>query len=67
MNASPRKLKNGQWGAQTNSTVRVGDVVTIVTKLGKRWDATVKNVVWKNKKLGRAIVEVDNVADAEGE
>ncbi len=45
--ASPAKLRNGSWGARVKSaTVAVGDTVTITTRSGKSWDATVEHVVW---------------------
>jgi len=45
--ATPAKLKSGEWGARVTSPVSVGDTVTITTKSGKSWDATVTRVVWK--------------------
>jgi hypothetical protein len=47
MQATPTKLRNGTWGAKVSSTdVRRGDTVTITTRSGKSWDATVSEVVW---------------------
>lgn len=45
--ATPIKLKNGNWGAKAKSErVQVGDTVTITTASGKSWDARVESVVW---------------------
>lgn len=45
--ATPTKLRNGSWGAKVQSTnVREGDVVTIITRGGKSWDAQVSRVLW---------------------
>lgn len=47
MTASPAKLRNGSWGARVRSeSVHPGDVVTITTKAGKSWTATVERVLW---------------------
>jgi len=46
--ATPTKLRNGSWGAKTQSAVHAGDTVTITTRSGKSWDATVERVVWTN-------------------
>ena len=45
-NATPAKLKNGTWGARVKTEIRMGDMLTITTKSGKSWDATVGCVVW---------------------
>lgn len=48
--ASPAKLRNGSWGARVKSeTVEIGDTVTITTRSGKSWDATVERVVWSGE------------------
>ena len=44
--ARPTKLRNGDWGARVEGTVRKGDTITITTKSGKSWDATVTRVIW---------------------
>lgn len=45
--ASPTKLRNGNWGARVQSTnVAAGDTVTITTRNGKSWEATVIRVLW---------------------
>jgi len=44
--ATPTKLRSGAWGAKTIGLVEVGEVITITTKSGKSWEATVSHVVW---------------------
>lgn len=44
--ASPVKLRNGNWGARVRGAVNVGDVVQVTTKAGKSWAAVVQQVVW---------------------
>ena len=46
--ATPAKLRDGSWGARVQGTVKQGDVITITTRAGKTWDATVSRVVWSN-------------------
>jgi len=47
MKATPAKLKDGSWGARIKSeSVEIGDSVTITTRNGKSWDATVSRVLW---------------------
>ena len=45
-NATPTKLRNGQWGARVNAddTPAEWDIVTITARSGKSWDATVDYV-----------------------
>ena len=44
--ATPKKLRSGRWGALAqSSSVRIGDTVTITTRAGKSWDATVTEIV----------------------
>ena len=35
--ASPCKLRNGDWGCKTQEPVQVGDAVQIVTRANKQW------------------------------
>lgn len=49
MTATPTKLRDGSWGARVQGSVAVGDSVTITTKGGKSWDATVTRVVWSGE------------------
>ena len=59
MKATPTKLKSGDWGATVKSTdVSVGDTITVTTRAGKTWDATVAKVVWTGN--GVAIVATDS-------
>lgn len=44
--ASPYRLRDGSWGIRIARAVDVGDSVTVETKSGKRWTATVERVVW---------------------
>ena len=44
--ATPTKLQNGTWGARVQGDVAQGDTVTISTRSGKSWTATVDRVVW---------------------
>jgi len=46
--ASPTKLQTGAWGARIAGTAAVGETITIVTRAGKTWDATVSRVVWSD-------------------
>lgn len=46
MNASPAKLRSGDWGARVVGAVKTGDVVQITTKGGKTWSDHVARVVW---------------------
>ena len=44
--ATPAKLRSGDWGAKVHGECQPGDVITITTKAGKSWDATVRKVIW---------------------
>ena len=44
--ASPCKLRNGDWGCKTQEPVQVGDSVQIVTRANKQWRAEITQVVW---------------------
>jgi len=44
--ATPAKLRNGNWGARVKGAVKAGDAVTITTRAGKSWTATVTRVLW---------------------
>jgi hypothetical protein len=46
MRATPKKLKNGRWGATVHGAVQAGDTVTITTRAGKSWEARVDRVLW---------------------
>lgn len=44
--ASPCKLRNGDWGCKTQQPVQVGDTVRIVTRANKQWRAEITQIVW---------------------
>lgn len=46
INATPTKLRSGNWGARVQGRVHEGDVITITTRAGKSWQAEVAKVVW---------------------
>mgnify|MGYP006899558405 FL=1 len=56
--ATPAKLRNGSWGARVQGQVRNGDTVTITTRAGKSWTATVSQVVWTGE--GVSIVATES-------
>ena len=45
-NATPTKLRNGDWGAKVHGAVESGDTIQIRTKSGKEWTARVERVLW---------------------
>lgn len=46
--ATPKKLRNGTWGAiASTEQVSRGDTLTITTRAGKSWTATVEQVIWR--------------------
>lgn len=55
--ATPTKLRSGDWGARVTGSVKIGEVVTIETKSGKRWDARVVRVVWTDGKVSLCATE----------
>ena len=53
--ASPTKLRSGEWGAKVQTAnVSEGDSIQITTRAGKSWTASVAKVVWRGE--GVAIV-----------
>ena len=48
MQATPKKLKDGTWGARVLGAVEPGDTITITTRAGKSWDAIVERVLWSD-------------------
>lgn len=46
MDATPAKLKSGEWGARVAGTAKPGERLTIKSKTGKSWNAIVERVVW---------------------
>ena len=45
-NASPTKLRSGNWGARVAGTVCTGEQIRITTRAGKSWAAVVDKIVW---------------------
>lgn len=52
--ATPTKLRSGDWGAKVQGSVNQGDTIEITARSGKRWLAVVAKVVWSGD--GVAIV-----------
>lgn len=46
VHATPSKLRDGSWGIRTDRPVEPGEVVTVTTRAGKTWNATVSRVLW---------------------
>lgn len=59
LSAAPTKLRDGSWGARVQGTARVGDLIQISTRAGKRWTATVERVVWSGQ--GASIVATESI------
>jgi len=59
MNATPCKLRSGEWGARVQGNPTEGTVVTITTRAGKSWDTSVRKVIWKGD--GVAICATDSL------
>lgn len=51
INATPAKLRNGSWGARVETSVSVGDLLTITTRSCKRWGARVTRIVWTGENV----------------
>ena len=49
--ASPCKLRNGNWGCKTQQPVQVGDTVRIVTRANKQWRAEITQIVWTDDQV----------------
>lgn len=49
--ASPCKLRNGNWGCKTTEPVNVGDTVRIVTRANKQWRAEITQIVWTDDQI----------------
>lgn len=45
MNATPCVLKRGGWGVRVVGSLKVGDVVTVITRAGKSWEAAISRMV----------------------
>lgn len=46
MDAKPKKLRDGSWGAVAEGVAEVGDTLTLITKSGKSWNTKVTKVIW---------------------
>lgn len=46
--ATPIRLRNGDWGARVTGAASSGDAITVTTRSGKSWTATVDRVFWTN-------------------
>lgn len=49
--ASPCKLRNGNWGCKTQQPVDIGDTVRIVTRAKKQWRAQITQIVWTDDQV----------------
>lgn len=49
--ASPCKLRNGNWGCKTAEPVQAGDTVRIVTRANKQWRAQITQIVWTDDQI----------------
>ncbi|GAB3685353.1 hypothetical protein [Salinisphaera aquimarina] len=58
--ASPCKLRNGDWGCKTTNPVKVGDTVQIVTRANKQWRAQITQVVWTDDQAWICATESEN-------
>lgn len=48
MKASPKKLRDGSWGALVTGDIpRKGETITVVTKSGRARSEKVKSVLWR--------------------
>lgn len=47
--ASPTKLRDGTWGARAAGSVAAGDRITIRTRSGQTWEATVTRILWRGE------------------
>lgn len=56
--ATPIKLKTGDWGAKTKAPVLPGDTLRIEAKNGKSWESRVSRVVWSGE--GVSIVALES-------
>ncbi|MES1930587.1 hypothetical protein SADO_15094 [Salinisphaera dokdonensis CL-ES53] len=58
--ASPCKLRNGDWGCKTTEPVKVGDTVQIVTRANKQWRAQITQIVWTDDQACICATESEN-------
>ena len=53
-NATPKKLRDGTWGAILSSpknTVKENDMVQVTARSGKTWTSAITKVIWGNQKV----------------
>jgi hypothetical protein len=56
--AAPAKLRSGEWGARVKGhAVAAGDIIHIITKSGKSWDAQITKVIWSGKGVSLCATE----------
>jgi hypothetical protein len=55
-NATPTKLRNGDWGARVEGVAAEGDQIKVTAKSGKSWTAIVAHVFWSGD--GASVVAV---------
>lgn len=60
--ASPCKLRNGNWGCRTTDPVEVGDTVRIVTRANKQWRARITQIVWTGDQVWLCATESENAS-----
>ena len=60
--ASPCKLRSGDWGCKTSQPVSVGDTVQIVTRANKQWRARITQIVWTDDQTCICATESENGA-----
>ena len=73
LTASPKKLRDGTWGALVDGEATEGDIITITTRSGKSWDARVRRVIWTGEKRYNvehaddqvSICETESIRDTE--
>lgn len=65
MKATPKKLRDGTWGVLVQGKPKSGDVVTVVTKGGKTWQAHIALVIWSNDEISICSTAKKEQSDAE--
>lgn len=58
LQASPKKLRNGSWGALVQGQVTAGDAIQVTTRAGKTWTAAVGRVIWSGERDGGTVAIV---------
>lgn len=47
MEAQPKRLRDGSWGAVVQGLVEPGDEIRVKTQKGKEWDSEVDEVLYQ--------------------